>query len=191
MLLEGNPVFKTGLYDPSFCCPVCVRVNETVCICVIFPSLTAVWKGVRLWFSYHDLIYHDSHCGFCIYCRLKNNCWNNLLFWFASSPPSCPPFHPFLSSSIRADRLFPPINLHPCFSNISPVFSFSPALHAHSLTLLLSSADRQQAGSSAVVIAVVVCVLLLLLLVAGLFFLNKKGKLSCGKKNKKDVWVAV
>lgn len=48
-------------------------------------------------------------------------------------------------------------------------------------------ADRQQAGSSAVVIAVVVCVLLLLLLVAGLFFLNKKGKLSCGKKNKKDV----
>ncbi|XP_056618493.1 basal cell adhesion molecule isoform X2 [Triplophysa dalaica] len=47
--------------------------------------------------------------------------------------------------------------------------------------------DRQQAGSSSVVIAVVVCVLLLLLLVAGLFFLNKKGKLSCGKKNKKDV----
>ncbi|XP_057196178.1 basal cell adhesion molecule isoform X2 [Triplophysa rosa] len=47
--------------------------------------------------------------------------------------------------------------------------------------------DRQQAGSSVVVIAVVVCVLLLLLLVAGLFFLNKKGKLSCGKKNKKDV----
>ncbi|KAA0703240.1 Basal cell adhesion molecule B-CAM cell surface glycoprotein [Triplophysa tibetana] len=52
---------------------------------------------------------------------------------------------------------------------------------------VFKTADRQQAGSSAVVIAVVVCVLLLLLLVAGLFFLNKKGKLSCGKKNKKDV----
>ncbi|KAF4103237.1 basal cell adhesion molecule isoform X2 [Onychostoma macrolepis] len=48
-------------------------------------------------------------------------------------------------------------------------------------------AEKQQGGSSAVVIAVVVCVLLLLLLVALLFFLSKKGKLSCGKKEKKDV----
>ncbi|KAL1259441.1 hypothetical protein QQF64_010018 [Cirrhinus molitorella] len=48
-------------------------------------------------------------------------------------------------------------------------------------------AEKQQGGSSAVVIAVVVCVLLLLILVAALFFLNKKGKLSCGKKDKKDV----
>ncbi|XP_016141007.1 basal cell adhesion molecule isoform X2 [Sinocyclocheilus grahami] len=48
-------------------------------------------------------------------------------------------------------------------------------------------AEKQQGGSGAVVIAVVVCVLLLLLLVALLFFLSKKGKLSCGKKDKKDV----
>lgn len=48
-------------------------------------------------------------------------------------------------------------------------------------------AEKQQGGSSAVVIAVVVCVLLLLLLVALLFFLSKNGKLSCGKKDKKDV----
>ncbi|XP_067304845.1 basal cell adhesion molecule isoform X2 [Pseudorasbora parva] len=48
-------------------------------------------------------------------------------------------------------------------------------------------AEKQQGGSSAVVIAVVVCVLLLLILVALLFFLSKKGKLSCGKKDKKDV----
>ncbi|XP_051577277.1 basal cell adhesion molecule isoform X2 [Myxocyprinus asiaticus] len=48
-------------------------------------------------------------------------------------------------------------------------------------------AEKQQGGSSAVVIAVVVCVLLLLLLVALLFVLSKKGKLSCGKKDKKDV----
>ncbi|XP_016301300.1 basal cell adhesion molecule-like isoform X2 [Sinocyclocheilus anshuiensis] len=50
-----------------------------------------------------------------------------------------------------------------------------------------NQAEKQQGGSSAVVIAVVVCVLLLLLLVALLFFLSKKGKLSCGKKDKKDV----
>ncbi|XP_077067662.1 basal cell adhesion molecule isoform X2 [Siphateles boraxobius] len=48
-------------------------------------------------------------------------------------------------------------------------------------------AEKQQGGSSAVVIAVVVCVLLLLILVALLFFLSKKGKLSCGKKDKKDM----
>ncbi|ROL47841.1 Basal cell adhesion molecule [Anabarilius grahami] len=48
-------------------------------------------------------------------------------------------------------------------------------------------AEKQQGGSSAVVIAVVVCVLLLLIMVALLFFLSKKGKLSCGKKDKKDV----
>ncbi|XP_056331137.1 basal cell adhesion molecule isoform X2 [Danio aesculapii] len=48
-------------------------------------------------------------------------------------------------------------------------------------------AERKLGGSSSVVIAVVVCVLLLLILVASLFFLNKKGKLSCGKKDKKEV----
>lgn len=48
-------------------------------------------------------------------------------------------------------------------------------------------ADKQQGGSSGVVIAVVVCVLLLLLLVALIYFLNKKSKLPCGKKDKKEV----
>ncbi|KAJ8005271.1 hypothetical protein DPEC_G00144900 [Dallia pectoralis] len=48
-------------------------------------------------------------------------------------------------------------------------------------------ADQQQGGSSIVVVAVVVCVLLLLLLVGLIYFLNKKGKLPCGKKDKKDV----
>ncbi|XP_072316033.1 basal cell adhesion molecule isoform X2 [Eucyclogobius newberryi] len=52
---------------------------------------------------------------------------------------------------------------------------------------VLKSADMQQGGSSSVVIAVVVCVLLLLLLVALLYFLNKKDKLPCGKKDKKEV----
>ncbi|KAK1795458.1 hypothetical protein P4O66_010627, partial [Electrophorus voltai] len=47
-------------------------------------------------------------------------------------------------------------------------------------------AHAQQGGSSGVVIAVVVCVLLLLLLVATLYFLGKKGKMACSKKNKKD-----
>lgn len=37
------------------------------------------------------------------------------------------------------------------------------------------------------VIAVVVCVLLLLLLVALIYFLNKKSKLPCGKKGKKEM----
>ncbi|XP_029361171.1 basal cell adhesion molecule [Echeneis naucrates] len=48
-------------------------------------------------------------------------------------------------------------------------------------------ADKQQGGSSGVVIAVVVCVLLLLLLVALIYFLNKKSKLPCSKKGKKEV----
>uniref|UniRef100_A0A3P8WA63 Basal cell adhesion molecule (Lutheran blood group) n=1 Tax=Cynoglossus semilaevis TaxID=244447 RepID=A0A3P8WA63_CYNSE len=52
---------------------------------------------------------------------------------------------------------------------------------------VFKSADMQQGGSSSVVIAVVVCVLLLLLLVALLYFLNKKNKLSCGKKDKMEV----
>ncbi|CAJ1062670.1 basal cell adhesion molecule isoform X1 [Xyrichtys novacula] len=50
-----------------------------------------------------------------------------------------------------------------------------------------SSSDKQQGGSSGVVIAVVVCVLLLLLLVALIYFLNKKSKLPCGKKDKKEI----
>ncbi|KAM8846065.1 basal cell adhesion molecule isoform 1-T1 [Synchiropus picturatus] len=52
---------------------------------------------------------------------------------------------------------------------------------------VLKSADSQQGGSSGVVIAVVVCVLLLLLLVGLIYFLNKKSKLPCGKKDKKEV----
>lgn len=48
-------------------------------------------------------------------------------------------------------------------------------------------ADKQQGGSSGVVIAVVVCVLLLLLMVALIYFLNKKNKLPCGNKKKKEV----
>uniref|UniRef100_UPI0037E9C594 basal cell adhesion molecule isoform X3 n=1 Tax=Semicossyphus pulcher TaxID=241346 RepID=UPI0037E9C594 len=58
-----------------------------------------------------------------------------------------------------------------------------------SKTLLVSvkRADKQQGGSSGVVIAVVVCVLLLLLLVALIYFLNKKSKLPCSKKDKKEV----
>ncbi|KAM3613577.1 uncharacterized protein V6R79_001759 [Siganus canaliculatus] len=58
-----------------------------------------------------------------------------------------------------------------------------------SKTILVSlkRADKQQGGSSGVVIAVVVCVLLLLLLVALIYFLNKKNKLPCSKKDKKEV----
>ncbi|XP_077383254.1 basal cell adhesion molecule isoform X2 [Festucalex cinctus] len=59
-----------------------------------------------------------------------------------------------------------------------------------SLKRAVDSADRaeqQQGGSSGVVIAVVVCVLLLLLLVALIYFLNKKSKLPCAKKDKKQV----
>ncbi|XP_032374567.1 basal cell adhesion molecule isoform X2 [Etheostoma spectabile] len=52
---------------------------------------------------------------------------------------------------------------------------------------VLKSADKQQGGSSGVVIAVVVCVLLLLLMVALIYFLNKKSKLPCSKKDKKEV----
>ncbi|KAF3692153.1 Basal cell adhesion molecule B-CAM cell surface glycoprotein Lutheran antigen Precursor [Channa argus] len=48
-------------------------------------------------------------------------------------------------------------------------------------------ADKQQGGSGGVVIAVVVCVLLLLLLVGLIYFLNKRSKLPCGKKDKKEV----
>ncbi|CAL1610353.1 unnamed protein product [Knipowitschia caucasica] len=55
------------------------------------------------------------------------------------------------------------------------------------VSVALKRADMQQGGSSSVVIAVVVCVLLLLLLVALFYFLNKKDKLPCGKKGKKDV----
>ncbi|KAL7875080.1 hypothetical protein SRHO_G00060500 [Serrasalmus rhombeus] len=44
-------------------------------------------------------------------------------------------------------------------------------------------AEPQQAGSSIVVIAVVVSVLLLLFIVAFLYFLSKKNKMPCGKKD--------
>ncbi|XP_041091146.1 basal cell adhesion molecule-like isoform X1 [Polyodon spathula] len=50
------------------------------------------------------------------------------------------------------------------------------------------TANRQeQGGSSAAVIAVVVCVLLLLILVGFLYFLQKKGKLPCGRQGKEDI----
>ncbi|CAL8258715.1 unnamed protein product [Boreogadus saida] len=49
------------------------------------------------------------------------------------------------------------------------------------------AAGQQQGGSSTVVIAVVVCVLLLLAAVALIYFLNKSGKLPCGKKTTKEV----
>ncbi|XP_020796075.1 basal cell adhesion molecule isoform X3 [Boleophthalmus pectinirostris] len=55
------------------------------------------------------------------------------------------------------------------------------------IAVALKRADAQQGGSSSVVIAVVVCVLLLLLLVALIYFLNKKDKLPCGKKDKKEM----
>ncbi|XP_028837448.1 basal cell adhesion molecule isoform X2 [Denticeps clupeoides] len=52
------------------------------------------------------------------------------------------------------------------------------------------SANREsqtQTGSSGVVIAVVVCVLILLIVVGMLYCLQKKGKLPCGEKKKKEV----
>lgn len=56
-----------------------------------------------------------------------------------------------------------------------------------SLEQVGSSAEAGQGGSSAVVIAVVVCVLLLLLLVGLLYCLSKNNKLSCSKKDTKEV----
>nr|XP_033818855.1 basal cell adhesion molecule-like [Geotrypetes seraphini] len=46
---------------------------------------------------------------------------------------------------------------------------------------------QQQGGSSTAVIAVIVCVLVLLLLVGLFYFLQKKGKLHCGKSEKKSL----
>ncbi|XP_053479142.1 basal cell adhesion molecule isoform X1 [Ictalurus furcatus] len=48
-------------------------------------------------------------------------------------------------------------------------------------------ADTQQGGSKGVVAAVLVCVLLLLLLVAALYFLSKRGRMACRKKEVKEV----
>uniref|UniRef100_A0A3Q4HK14 Basal cell adhesion molecule (Lutheran blood group) n=1 Tax=Neolamprologus brichardi TaxID=32507 RepID=A0A3Q4HK14_NEOBR len=53
--------------------------------------------------------------------------------------------------------------------------------------LSLEQGQSGQGGSSAVVIAVVVCVLLLLLLVGLLYCLSKNNKLSCSKKDTKEV----
>lgn len=52
MLLEGNPMFKTGLYNPCF---------FSVCVCFVYH------------FSNCDLIYHRLLYGSRIYCRQKNN----------------------------------------------------------------------------------------------------------------------
>ncbi|CAI5663596.1 unnamed protein product [Oreochromis niloticus] len=56
-----------------------------------------------------------------------------------------------------------------------------------SMAFPLSLEQAGQGGSSAVVIAVVVCVLLLLLLVGLLYCLSKNNKLSCSKKDTKEV----
>ncbi|KAM3922206.1 basal cell adhesion molecule [Leptodactylus fuscus] len=48
-------------------------------------------------------------------------------------------------------------------------------------------AQEQSGGSSTAIIAVVVCVLLLLLVVALFYFLQKKGKLSCGRSEKQPL----
>ncbi|XP_075047292.1 basal cell adhesion molecule [Mixophyes fleayi] len=48
-------------------------------------------------------------------------------------------------------------------------------------------AQEQSGGSSTAVIAVVVCVLLLLLVVALFYFLQKKGKLACGRSEKQPL----
>lgn len=48
-------------------------------------------------------------------------------------------------------------------------------------------AQEQSGGSSTAIIAVVVCVLLLLLVVALFYFLQKKGKLACGRSEKQPL----
>ncbi|KAL4657705.1 basal cell adhesion molecule [Arapaima gigas] len=65
-------------------------------------------------------------------------------------------------------------------------FSTHPSV-VRPLSFIPATADRQQGGSTGVVVAVVVCVLLLLLLVAMLYCLQRKGKLPCGKQDKKEV----
>ncbi|KAM9488303.1 basal cell adhesion molecule isoform 1-T1 [Clarias gariepinus] len=50
-----------------------------------------------------------------------------------------------------------------------------------------ATADTQEGGSRGVVVAVLVCVLLLLILVAVLYFLGKRGRMACRKKEKKEV----
>ncbi|KAM5131994.1 basal cell adhesion molecule [Mantella aurantiaca] len=51
----------------------------------------------------------------------------------------------------------------------------------------VSPAQEQSGGSSTAIIAVVVCVLLLLLVVALFYFLQKKGKLTCGRSEKQPL----
>ncbi|XP_018416830.1 PREDICTED: basal cell adhesion molecule [Nanorana parkeri] len=51
----------------------------------------------------------------------------------------------------------------------------------------VSPAQEQSGGSSTAIIAVVVCVLLLLLVVALFYFLQKKGKLACGRSEKQPL----
>ncbi|XP_063798674.1 basal cell adhesion molecule [Pseudophryne corroboree] len=48
-------------------------------------------------------------------------------------------------------------------------------------------AQEQSGGSSTAIIAVVVCVILLLLVVALFYFLQKKGKLACGRSEKQPL----
>ncbi|XP_072283306.1 basal cell adhesion molecule [Pyxicephalus adspersus] len=51
----------------------------------------------------------------------------------------------------------------------------------------IAPAEEQKGGSSTAIIAVVVCVLLLLLVVALFYFLQKKGKLACGRSEKQPL----
>lgn len=80
----------------------------------------------------------------------------------------------------------------PCLPLTPPLLTSPPIpLHLPPCVPCGAVADKQQGGSSGVVIAVVVCVLLLLLMVALIYFLNKKNKLPCGNKKKKEVWVCM
>ncbi|XP_030067052.1 basal cell adhesion molecule isoform X2 [Microcaecilia unicolor] len=62
--------------------------------------------------------------------------------------------------------------------------SIVPSTAAPSLS---PAVNQQQGGSSTAVIAVIVCVVVLLLLVGLFYFLQKKGKLHCGKSEKKSL----
>lgn len=106
------------------------------------------------------------------------------------------PFHPHTSSTminpsmiplnicppIKFPQTFPP-TLH--LANLPPAPRPSP--HPSSHMYFHCGTVAGQGGSSAVVIAVVVCVLLLLLLVGLLYCLSKNNKLSCSKKDTKEV----
>lgn len=94
--------------------------------------------------------------------------------------PSSPTLFPTPNLQLLISTI--PLSLLPFFFHIPPPLSLSLF---HSLCVLL--ADTQQGGSKGVVAAVLVCVLLLLLLVAALYFLSKRGRMACRKKEVKEV----